>query len=182
MRLFVGIAMASETKQALEHFIASIRPSAPGLRWSPPEKWHVTLQFLGETSESRYPCILQQLHTIRAKSVELALVQPGFFERAGVFHVAVNPSDNLLKLHHQVEEALKDCGFEAELPPYSPHITLARNKGRTASPDFNQLHQRVSQHSAVEFPSFVASEFLLYQSFTEQTGPRYEVREHFALM
>lgn len=182
MRLFVGIALASKTKQALEHFIASIRPSAPGLRWSSPEQWHVTLQFLGETSELRYPCILQQLHTIRSKSVEVTLMQPGIFVWAGVFHVAVKSSESLLKLHHQVEEALKDCGFQAELRPYSPHITLARNKGSTASPDFNQLHQRMSQHSSVEFPSFVALEFLLYQSFTEQTGPRYEVREHFALM
>src|ERR1700761_5314929 len=104
MRLFVGIALGLEVKQSLQHFVASLRQLAPALRWSPPEQWHVTLQFLGEINESSYPCIVQQLQSIRARAVEVALLQPGFFERAGVFHVKVKPTAELLKLYNQVEE------------------------------------------------------------------------------
>ena len=182
MRLFVGIALASETQQALESFVCGFREAYPRLRWSLPEQWHVTLQFLGETDESRYSCVVRQLLKIQAQAVEVRLAQLGFFERAGVFHVGVQPSPSLIALHDQTEQALISCGFEPEARAYSPHITLARKKGRGQSRDFEQLQKIVPKHATVKLASFVAEEFLLYQSFTESTGSRYEVRERFPLM
>jgi 2'-5' RNA ligase len=182
MRLFVGIALDVEVQRALEHYIKGLKEISPILRWSRPEQWHVTLQFLGETDESRYACIVRQLQTIHAEAVNICLAEPGFFERAGVFHIEVQPTDSLLALHDCVESILTNCGFEPEARAYSPHITLARDKGRRPSTDFKQLHHAVALQSPVSFPASFAKEFLLYQSFTEQAGPRYEVREHFSLM
>jgi RNA 2',3'-cyclic 3'-phosphodiesterase len=182
VRLFVGIALAREAQQALESFVCDFRVAYPRLRWSLPPQWHVTLQFLGETDESRYLCTVQQLRKIHAHPVEIRLAQPGFFERAGVFHVAVQPTLSLISLHDQTEQALIPCGFEPEERAYSSHITLARKKGRGRSPDFDQLQQGVPKHAEVKLSSFLAGEFLLYQSFTEPAGPRYEVRDRFPLM
>jgi 2'-5' RNA ligase len=182
VRLFVALALARETQQALESFVRDFRVAYPRLRWSLPAQWHVTLQFLGETDESRYLCTVQQLHKIHAPRVEIRLAQPGFFERAGVFHVAVQPTLSLISLHDQTEQALIPCGFEPEERAYSPHITLARKKGRGRSPDFDQLQQAVPKYAEMTLPSFLAGEFLLYQSFTEPAGPRYEVRDRFLLM
>lgn len=182
MRLFVGIAIASEVQQSLESFVRDFQDAFPRLRWSLPAQWHVTLQFLGETVESRYLCAVQQLQKIHAHPVEVRLAQPGFFERAGVFHVAVQPTSSLISLHDQTEQALIPCEFEPEERAYSPHITLARKKGRSLSPDFASLQRSVMKHAEVKLPSFLAGEFLLYQSFTEPAGPRYEVRDRFPLM
>jgi RNA 2',3'-cyclic 3'-phosphodiesterase len=183
MRLFVGIALSLELRHALEQFTAGVKREAPGLRWSPPEQWHITLQFLGAVSEPDYTCVVKQLYSIRATPVDIALREPGFFERAKIFHVQVHPSSALLALHHKVENSLVPCGFEPEARPYSPHVTLARDKGSRLSPDFRHLQQTImDSRSAKAFPSFSATEFLLYESFTEASGPRYEVRERFPLM
>lgn len=182
MRLFVGIALAPETRQALEHFVSHLRNESPDLRWSPPGQWHVTLQFLGDAQEEALSCIVRQLHAVTAKPVMIALEEPGFFMRAKVFHIQVRLTDALLALHHEIGKALRPCGFEPEDRAYSPHITLARNRGGSLSPEFKKLQQKMENCPPAKLPSFTATEFLLYQSFLEAAGSRYEVRERFRLM
>src|ERR1700743_3215881 len=133
MRLFLGIALPPETRQALEQFVLILHKVAPNLRWSLPEQLHVTLQFLGETDALRYSCIVRQLSVVRAMPVEVILETPGFFDHAKVFHVAVRTSNTLLRLHDETERALLGCDFHPELRAYFPHITLARKKRDTNS-------------------------------------------------
>jgi len=45
VRLFVAVWPSDEVVDALA---ALPRPEAPGLRWTRPDQWHVTLRFLGE--------------------------------------------------------------------------------------------------------------------------------------
>ncbi|QNI32257.1 RNA 2',3'-cyclic phosphodiesterase [Alloacidobacterium dinghuense] len=182
MRLFVGIALTSEVQEGLESWLSALRNTFPKLRWSEPKQWHVTVQFLGQTEEARYACVVEQLRGLRAHPVSIQIDQPGFFERAGIFHVSVLTAASLIELHDQAEAALATCGFEPELRPYSPHITLARRKGRGFSHDFEQLKKSVQKLPPMRLPSIQAKEFLLYQSFTDPSGSRYEVRERFPLM
>jgi RNA 2',3'-cyclic 3'-phosphodiesterase len=182
VRLFVGIGLTEEVRQALVMWTRELREAFLRVRWSLPEHWHVTLQFLGETDESQFSCVTEHLGRIRARAVDIQLTEPGFFERAGVFHVAVHPTGSLIALHDETEQELLSCRFEPEERVYSPHITLARRKGRGPSPDFARLQRAVRWLPAPKLPSFQAKEFLLYQSFTSSTGSRYEVREHFPLM
>ncbi len=153
-----------------------------GLRWAAPEQWHVTLQFLGETDEARYCCVVERLREVRGQAVEIELAEPGFFERIGVFHVAVKATTSLIALHERVEQALTASGFEPEARAYAPHITLARRKGRGRSVDFERLKESVRSKLALRLPPAEAKEFLLYQSFTGPAGSRYGVRECFPLM
>jgi 2'-5' RNA ligase len=142
----------------------------------------VTLQFLGETDEARYTCIIDRLHGVNARAVDIELTDPGFFERAGVFHLAVQATASLIALHDETQDALMECGFEPEARAYAPHITLARRKGSGRSPDFERLQKSVCNQPSLGLASFSAKEFLLYQSFTGPGGARYEVRERFPLM
>jgi 2'-5' RNA ligase len=182
MRLFTGIALDDHTMQALLSYVSSFQRGFPALRWSLPQQWHVTLQFLGETKQDRYNDIVEQLRTVHAGATEIRIGGPGFFKRAGVFHIVIEKTESLIALHRQTEQALVHCGFKPETRPYSPHITLARNKGHAPSPDFRRLRREAEKHVPIKFPAFVAHEFLLYQSFTESSGSRYEVRERFSLM
>ena len=182
MRLFTGIAIEDGTQRALDGWLHDLREEFPRLRWSPPEQWHVTLQFLGETDAACYACILKQMQRVCEHAVDIRLSQPGFFERAGVFHIAVQRTASLLILHDQTAQGLMACGFEPEARPYSPHITLARRKGRGMSPDFTGLQKRVRDRGDMNSFSFMAKGFLLYQSVTGPEGSRYEVRERFLLM
>lgn len=181
MRLFLGIALHDETKHALASFADGLRQKFPRLRWSSPEQWHITLHFLGEIREAQHDCIVERLGTVCAEPVEINVEAPGFFERAGIFHVAVKVTESLAHLHRDAGKALSECGFRPEARPYSPHITLARNKGRAISPDFKLLRKTVEKTPAPSLPRFTAREFRLYQSFTGPSGSRYEVRERFPL-
>jgi 2'-5' RNA ligase len=178
MRLFVGIPLPLEVIEALERLARSLRAAGDSLRWTAPETWHITLQFLGGTPAEQYQCVVPHLAAIRSPEVPVWLSGTGIFDPAGVFWAGVNVSPELRVLEKRIVDATGQCGFTAEGRPYHPHITLARAKGDGRVRDLRRLQSRVKQ---VEFPSFTSSEFLLYESFTGPGGARHEVRERFRL-
>jgi 2'-5' RNA ligase len=155
---------------------ARLQRPGDGLRWSAPESWHITLQFLGAATPVQFDCVVAHLLAVRGTPVPLQLEGLGFFERSGVFFAGVRFAPELIALQKGVVEATRHCGFEAEDRPYHPHITLARNRGRENG--VRALKPRVG--AAPEFAGFLAREFLLYESFPNPQGSRYEVRERFA--
>ncbi|MGA8041987.1 MAG: RNA 2',3'-cyclic phosphodiesterase, partial [Terracidiphilus sp.] len=126
MRLFVGIPVAPATERALHHLAARLRAGQDGLRWTPSESWHVTLQFLGETTAEQGSCIIGALREIKAMPVKIALERVASFERAGTVTVTVALTGSLRALQSAVTRASSQCGFVPEERPFSPHITLAR--------------------------------------------------------
>ena len=179
MRLFIGIPLAAEVIDTLERLSNSLRSAEDHLRWSSPDTWHITLQFLGETSVERYACIVPRLAAVRSAAIPISLEGTGFFDRAGVFFAAIQVSPELQQLEKQVVAATSACGIVAEDRPYHPHITLARAKGEDRIRTLRKLKTRVPPQNS--FPSFTAREFLLYESFLRSDGARHEVRERFPL-
>jgi RNA 2',3'-cyclic 3'-phosphodiesterase len=179
MRLFAGIPLAAALIEELSAVSVRLRSSADGLRWSAPESWHITLQFLGNTSQEQYECTVARLHELRSSSVPIQLEGLDLFERAGVFFAGVRLTSELRALQQRVTAATGLCGFIPETRPYHPHVTLARTKGKGRTHGLHELKSRIHRQPA--FTSFVAEEFVLYESVTRPTGALYEVRERFGL-
>jgi 2'-5' RNA ligase len=179
MRLFVGIPLAETMRSELERLVAHAKPKLPGDRWSAPDSWHITLQFLGSTRPEQYPQLVTQLHTIHAPAVSIQLGALGLFDRAGVFFIDVLVSPQLAALQQKVTLATAPCGFLADARPYHPHITLARLKGGIRQGSRNLPGGLPDRQ---RFPGFLAGEFHLYESFLSPAGARYEVRERFPLI
>ncbi|MGA3162494.1 MAG: RNA 2',3'-cyclic phosphodiesterase [Terracidiphilus sp.] len=177
MRLFIGIPLAAAVAGELHSVSARLRSPADGLRWTAPESWHVTLQFLGNTSPEQLACIVPRLRTLHSPPVPVCLEALDCFERAGVLIARVRLAPELLSLQQRVVAATQPCGFVPETRPFQPHITLARSKGPKR--DLSQLKSKLSRPSS--FTRFTAHEFLLYESFLAAAGARYEVRERFPL-
>ncbi len=177
MRLFIGIPMSQEVTGQLAAVRGRLERSGDGLRWSAPESWHITLQFLGATSAVQYECVLAALRGLNAKPVRVQIEGLGSFDRAGVFFAGVRVTPELALLQRSVLGSTGQCGFAPEDRPYHPHITLARNRGRENG--LRALKPRVGE--APRFAGFMAGEFLLYESFPTSQGSRYEVRERFPL-
>jgi 2'-5' RNA ligase len=177
MRLFIGIPLAIEVVKELAALTAGLKSPTDGLRWPTEAGWHITLQFLGQTTEEQYACITPGLRRILYGPFEVQLDPPGFFDRSGVFFAGVGLSAGLTGLQSRVVEATRPCGFVPEDRPYHPHITLARDKG--GGGDLRRMKSRVPPD--VRFSSFQANEFVIYQSFPEPGGSRYEVKERFLL-
>lgn len=177
MRLFIGIPLASAVVNELSSLSLRLRSSDDGLRWSTPESWHITLQFLGNTTEEQYTCIVQRLRELRFAPVPLRLESVGFFDRAGIFFAGVDLTPELLSMQQRVTASTYPCGFPPEDRPYHPHITLARTKGRNGKSSLRKLKDGIRVQP--RFTGFIATEFLIYESFLGPSGSRYEIRERF---
>jgi len=152
-----------------------------GLRWSAAESWHVTLQFLGQASEEQAGCLLERLRAVEAVPAPMRIGGLGFFERAGVFWAGVALTPELLALEQKVVAETRKCGFVPEDRAYSPHITLARAKGRGGAGALAPLKKALERGKTAVETEFRAEEFLLYESIPGPEGSRYEVRGRFAL-
>lgn len=182
MRLFIGIALAEQANQALlgvrERF-ARLSSGESDLRWSAPESWHVTLQFLGSADGEQTACVTDKLGAVRAARAPVRIEGLGFFERAGVFWAGVALAPELLALEQEVVAATRRCGFVPEDRAYRPHITLARAKGHGGARALAPLRKAVEAGNADVRAEFVATEFVLYESLPGPEGSRYEVRARF---
>jgi 2'-5' RNA ligase len=176
MRLFVGIPLAAVVMEELSAISMRLQSHADGLRWSAPESWHITLQFLGNTPQ--YECIVSRLRELRAPAVPIQLEGLGFFDRAGVFFAGVNLTPELEGLQQRVTAATGLCGFIPETRPYHPHIPLARSKSKGAG-RLRELKGKI--HRDPQFTNFVADVFVLYESVPGPGGSRYEIRGRFGL-
>jgi 2'-5' RNA ligase len=179
MRLFIGIPLAVAVIDQLSAVSAKLKSREDGLRWTAPESWHITLQFLGNATPKDYECLAARLEELRSPTVAIQLEGLGFFDRAGIFNAGVRVTPELLVLQERVTAATARCGYVPETRPYHPHITLARGKGEGRGQSFRELKNRINRPPV--FTRFVAEEFLLYESFLEPSGSRYEIRKRFPL-
>jgi len=180
MRLFIGIPLSAKVVDELSAICQRLRSERDGLRWSSPDSWHITLQFLGETSQEKYGCLVPRLRELRSTGPPVQIEGLDCFDRVGVFFAGVTVSPELANLQRLVTAATARCGFAPETRPYHPHVTLARVKGGDRrSEGLRALKNKTDR--APRFTSFVAQEFILYEAFLSPSGSRYEVRERFGL-
>jgi len=179
MRLFVAIPLAAAVVRELSALTNQLKSAQDGLRWSEPESWHITLQFLGNTTADQYSCLIARLAGLSSPPVHIHLEDLGVFDHAAIFHAGVRLTPSLVDLQQRVVAATSLCGFMPEARPYRPHITLARGRRDSASHSLHRLRAKIAHQPA--FSSFTAREFLLYQSHLGLGGSRYEILQRFAL-
>jgi 2'-5' RNA ligase len=179
MRLFVGIPLAEVTVRELASVVSRLRPQAGKLRWTEPQSWHITLQFLGNTTPEQLDCLSARLVEVRSAPVPVQLGELGLFDRAGIFFADVTLTPALVALQQRVAAATGFCGFVAEPRPFHPHITLVRAKDQGRAAQLRELRKKILSQST--FQRFTADEFLLYESHLSAEGARYEIRRRFPL-
>jgi 2'-5' RNA ligase len=154
----------------------TLRAAYPGLTWTAPERWHVTLAFLGEVKAG-------QLHRLRPGLTELAQVTPPFelaVAGAGVFPGERRPRvlwvglsgevDVLSELAGGVRRAARRARIELDRKPFRPHLTVARVRRELPAHDVPHLLRKLS---AAEGRGWQVDRLVLMQS-TLGPHPRYD--------
>jgi len=134
VRLFVAVNLPAEMRQAAYSAAAPLREGNLPIRWVASDALHITLKFLGDVEEERARAIGPALGTAvaAAKPFEVTLGGFGAFpdeERPRVVWIGVERHPALELLANDVERALAPLGFDAELRPFQPHLTLGRSRG-----------------------------------------------------
>ena len=150
--------IALELNEALQRFLGEIISSAaqelPDLRWVDPAGIHLTLAFLGELTNEQLATAIHasEVAAEKATPFEYRLKGLGIFgssHQPRVIWMGVEdlPSGKvqgspLQKVHRVLSRELELRGFVTEKRPFSPHLTLARNK-RSLSLDEQERLQRL---------------------------------------
>lgn len=110
---------------------AALRECAPELSWAREPSLHLTLKFLGEVRPEKLPEVQESVAHVAGRHRELLMTLGGVgafpnFRRARVVWLGVGQDPRLELLHHDVEVACEQIGFEVEGRAFRPHLTLAR--------------------------------------------------------
>ena len=153
MRLFLAINLDPAIRREIVDATAPLRAAAPSLNWVDETRLHLTLKFLGEQAEDVVPKMGAAMDEVAARHRRFAMSVSGVgafpnFRRARVVWIGAEREPRLELLHHDVEVACQDLGFELEGRAFRPHLTLARVRDRT---DANELRRLSRASTRIEF-------------------------------
>ncbi|WP_229521394.1 RNA 2',3'-cyclic phosphodiesterase [Paenibacillus monticola] len=131
-RLFIAIRIPAEIREAMGRISNRLSQQLRFAKWTFPEDYHITLQFLGDTPVEDIPALIKVLKQVAAESTpfELALQEWGTFGVPAAPRVLwaglSGNMDELKQLQQKITLATLPLGFKAEARDYNPHLTLAR--------------------------------------------------------
>ena len=194
MRIFVALDIDENIRSRIAKFADDLRPHASAVRWVKPESLHITLKFIGETSDPAVKQIEQTLSSISIAEFQVAFTGFGFFptsKAARVFWIGIAAETGLSQLAEKIDDSLAEIGIAKEEREFSPHLTLARSSGGSGAPgwrkgdrpnrQFAVLQRHLEGSAAPEFGTMTAREFFLYKSQLSSKGSTYTRIARFTL-
>lgn len=160
-RLFLALWPGDRERRAM----AGLAEAIPGGRKVRPANLHLTLVFLGATSQERLACYEQALQGIEVPSLTLTLDRFGYRRKPRIVWLSTSHTPQLLQdLVAELHRRLESCGFTPERRSFHAHITLARKFPGPATAE-----------SPAEPLCWHLDQIVLVESVTEKGGVHYEV-------
>jgi 2'-5' RNA ligase len=179
MRLFLAAEIDDDTRvqlAAAQHALQSVLKHArvpPRITWVDPLVAHVTIRFIGETSEETATRVQAALAALPVHPFAVRWGAMGIF--GGNRHpksIWVGPiagQDGLARLAQDIDARLDPVIGGGRTQPLMPHLTLGRVKDRGSGADWTRALQAVSFTPTVTRIEQVT----LYQSRLSSKGPTY---------
>ena len=154
--------------------MAPLRESPGAPRWTAPDRWHLTLLFLGTTPAACVPALVAGAGTAvaAAPAMSLRLAGAGRFgslRRPQVFWTGLDGDvPPLVELAQRLATAAAGLGLPVEDRPFRPHLTLGRWAPRR--PADGTLPERLAGYRG---PTWPVTEVRLVESHLGKAS-RYE--------
>jgi RNA 2',3'-cyclic 3'-phosphodiesterase len=177
------LLIRQEQQQIETGLAAAHQPQA--IRWTAPAAVHLTLRFLGETTDRQRQALAAHLTRLTAdqKPFTLTMSEVGCFPNLrtpNIIWLGLQSADQaLFHLQHQLEQAAQTVGFAAEHKPFRPHLTIGRTGRRVEQSQLRTIGQLLTRHlAAAQAPrhppvGFVVNQFVHMQSQLQPTGAVY---------
>jgi len=174
MRLFTALSLNDDVRDALQAIMVFGDGGPAKVRWLAPKQLHITLRFIGDVSEQCCDDLDQSLNEISFSPFQLRITGVGVFgstRSPRVLWAGVEAGDILIKLFNNISEIVDKKGISPDKRGFEPHITLARNRAGPVP----GLERWLANNDQFSIQPFTCQDFVLYRSFLESGGARYEV-------
>lgn len=173
-RAFIALPVPPDVKAALASIQAQLIESHAEAKWDSPEKFHITLKFLGDTESTLLTSVAGELqNSIGSLSCfDLSYFILGGFPNASrprVIWIGAQENEHILRLQERVEQVCATFGFAKEDRPFHAHITFGRVKGN------RNLDRLTARLKSITFEPMLArcTEVHIMRSELKPTGSVY---------
>ncbi|MGY1759838.1 RNA 2',3'-cyclic phosphodiesterase [Geodermatophilus sp. SYSU D00805] len=173
-RLFFAVTPPAGALTDLDRALTPLREAPGAPRWTPPERWHLTLLFLGAVPPEQVEELVAAAGPTVAATppMSLRLAGAGRFgtrRRPQVFWAGVTGDDAALRvLAARLADVARRLGLPVEDRPFRAHLTLGR--WRPGRPGDGDLPERLAGHRG---PGWPVTEVELLESHLGPV-PRYD--------
>lgn len=185
-RLFIAVDPSDDFKRRLDDQLSRFHGSyTHGVKWDRPEKFHLTLAFLGETPDRLLPGVLDACRQAAASAHPFGLRfdQPGTFPSRGfpsVLWLGCAEQPAFRQLANSVRAGLRQRKIQFDGKPFLPHLTLARVKRECPNAAELADEFRATRFSGLD--EQVIKLVTIYRSELRQDGAVYTALESLALL
>ena len=174
IRTFVSVSVPKEIVNIQSMLKSTVEPKGLKLRWVMNGKMHLTLKFLGNTTQGSIDNLNEALFNAvkSAKVINLSISGTGAFPvkgRPNVLWLGIKGDiDELKQLTVNINNSLEPLGFITEKREFLPHVTIARIKSNQKkipnisnylNTTFTELPMKIVKISLVQSESFSKGTF-----------------------
>lgn len=172
IRLFTAL----EIPDGIAARLAGLQRGIEGARWIERESFHITLRFIGDIPEDIAADVDMALEAVPFAPFEIELEGVGEFGGAKPHAVwaGVKMTEPLRLLQQRHESAVRRAGLVPETRKYTPHVTLARLRGR----ETEDVYRFIAANNLFATPKFEVTRAVLFSARSGTGGGPY-VAERF---
>ncbi len=176
LRLFLALELSGHQKHLLHDLQSRLRVNLSGVRWVRPENMHLTVKYLGDTTEDLLEILKLEI-TEAVKSIEPFSIKYGecgvfpSVQKARVIWVGLKEGNReTFNLHEIVENTVVKLGLAPERKLYKAHLTLGRVRYHLSPPIVESI---VADNILFETDCAIADGLVLFQSNLTKQGANY---------
>ncbi|HHT87920.1 MAG TPA: RNA 2',3'-cyclic phosphodiesterase [Clostridiales bacterium] len=147
MRLFTAVTFDEDIRDSLYEVINMLRPLTVKGSFTLKENLHLTLNFIGETSDvdSVRKAMEQAVLSTGMENFNITISGFGRFKsRDGdICWLGVKREERLWRLQRELSDQLRAVGFVLEKRDYTPHLTLARRVHFAKGFDVSEISRNI---------------------------------------
>ena len=174
IRTFVSVSVPKEIVNIQSMLKSTVEPKGVKVRWVMNGKMHLTLKFLGNTTQGSIDNLNEALFNAvkSSKVINLSISGTGAFPvkgRPNVLWLGIKGDiDELKQLTVNINNSLEPLGFITEKRDFLPHVTIARIKSNQKkipnisnylNTTFTELPMKIVKISLMQSESFSKGTF-----------------------
>tara|TARA_Y100000814_G_scaffold139231_1_gene100943 strand:- start:1951 stop:2532 length:582 start_codon:yes stop_codon:yes gene_type:complete len=174
IRTFVSVSVPKEIVNIQSMLKSTVEPKGVKVRWVMNGKMHLTLKFIGNTTQGSIDNLNEALFNAvkSAKVINLSISGTGAFPvkgRPNVLWLGIKGDiDELKQLTVNINNSLEPLGFITEKRDFLPHVTIARIKSNQKkipnisnylNTTFTELPMKIVKISLMQSESFSKGTF-----------------------